>query len=465
MHKKLSSRALSSFVQFISKNRYRHIFVGVAIIVLIFVSTMGRKAVTRIADMYGRAPQKSSAPKDPVLPVQKTEPDALLAYATRVDNVADSRFYATVPVDNVRVTQAPNSWGTVLFFPQMHRMPGSTLDDAKNNVAATVQTQTYQILKYLLAQEPEAFDVVMVEGEITGAVPGEKKETLQRVLQERDSFSEQLGTVRDVFARKPFDAGIEKRILANAEGLLTKVNRRIILQGAPIALWAEGGSLGLMGAENKETLEESKTVVRNYLYLQDRIKTMTHAEKQAVGLSMGASFTAPVAAAPASSYRLLLQMLTKRSSLEADLQRLAREAARDGDTETQQLLRTFRTASAKLQNEKLQESDAAVASDTPSHTTPSRLVNPYATVTDMAVLKEKMKQSEKQINQLIIEKRNQETAENFSKALREQGETIGVLQYGAGHREGLTEALVARGLTVVQITPKAVAQAIAAENR
>ena len=60
----------------------------------------------------------------------------------------------------------------------------------------------------------------------------------------------------------------------------------------------------------------------------------------------------------------------------------------------------------------------------------------------------------KEIEKVVIIKRNKEAAENFARALKQEGEIVGVLQFGAGHKDGLIKELNSQGLSVVVITPE-----------
>lgn len=58
-----------------------------------------------------------------------------------------------------------------------------------------------------------------------------------------------------------------------------------------------------------------------------------------------------------------------------------------------------------------------------------------------------------QINKYVVEERNEKAADNFLKVLKESKEKVGIIQFGAGHKEGLTKELNERGISVTVITP------------
>ncbi len=67
-------------------------------------------------------------------------------------------------------------------------------------------------------------------------------------------------------------------------------------------------------------------------------------------------------------------------------------------------------------------------------------------------LKEKIKQNEKKIQEVIIDKRNKETAENFSQALKKYDQNAGILEFGAGHEAGLIKEFNKIGIDVIVVT-------------
>ncbi|MEK7097573.1 MAG: hypothetical protein AAB906_01880, partial [Patescibacteria group bacterium] len=57
----------------------------------------------------------------------------------------------------------------------------------------------------------------------------------------------------------------------------------IILQGAPYKLKAEGADLTFYGAEVESTREEGKVIVRDYIYLNDRINNLENTQAMRTG--------------------------------------------------------------------------------------------------------------------------------------------------------------------------------------
>jgi pheromone shutdown protein TraB len=65
---------------------------------------------------------------------------------------------------------------------------------------------------------------------------------------------------------------------------------------------------------------------------------------------------------------------------------------------------------------------------------------------------------EERIKEVVIDKRNREAAENARYALEETGKTSAMVQFGAGHTDGLVKEMNAQGLSVVVITSTLVAE-------
>ncbi len=66
------------------------------------------------------------------------------------------------------------------------------------------------------------------------------------------------------------------------------------------------------------------------------------------------------------------------------------------------------------------------------------------------------KDSARQIQAVVVDQRNKETAENFAKGLTAEKTEVGILQFGAGHKKGLVAELQSQGLSVIVITPNEV---------
>lgn len=85
---------------------------------------------------------------------------------------------------------------------------------------------------------------------------------------------------------------------------------------------------------------------------------------------------------------------------------------------------------------------------------PSRENNPYESINSVSQIDSLIQQSENQIQNVVVDERNKEAAKNFAKALQENKETTGIIQFGEGHEEGLVKELNNAGISVIVIKSK-----------
>lgn len=88
-----------------------------------------------------------------------------------------------------------------------------------------------------------------------------------------------------------------------------------------------------------------------------------------------------------------------------------------------------------------------------SYDSPTITKNPYANEYSQAKLKLRVAWREKQINEVIIDRRNKETAVNFARGLEDTNQITGILQFGAGHKERLIKELNKNKISVIVVTP------------
>lgn len=353
--------------------------------------------------------------------------------------IADLETYKNLPVAEVKTYPVPaGSRGTVVLIPQYHRNPGTDPEDSLNDSAARAQGEIYQILAFL----GERYDIglVMMEGELYGPVAGEKLTPLAQKIQMRDKLARQTEALSGEFSKNSLDPKAEKNLVADLNHELSRADREIMLQGAPLVLKAKGKNLTVVGSENENTLAESKVVVRNYLYLQDRLEELENPRRGSRALSSGAF--------DSGLLDLLKIFLAKASPAMTELKSMEKLARISGRENLGALLAD--TADT------LEELTAPAPESAISAAAPSRADNPYQNINRPEVLKKLLAESEQEIDRLVVQRRNGETAENFSRMLTEQRQTIGVLQYGAGHEEGLIKELNNRQLSVIVITAQEV---------
>jgi len=55
---------------------------------------------------------------------------------------------------------------------------------------------------------------------------------------------------------------------------------------------------------------------------------------------------------------------------------------------------------------------------------------------------------------VVVDQRNADTARNFVLMLEKTNSNVGMIQFGAQHRDGLIQELQNQGVSVIAITPK-----------
>lgn len=338
-------------------------------------------------------------------------------------------FKGLPSVGEVTQYTASDPWAQVIFIPQTHRYPGSEVGDQVNNSAEIAQKQIYDILSY--AHDNTGINFVMVEGDLYGSSQSDEKtsEVVQK-LSLRNSLVEQGEKIKENIT-----GSYQEKFSNDLSALIALLDREIILKGPAYLLKAQGDNLTIFGSENPATREKSTLVARDYIYLQDRKAQLENRGSRDQQLSM--------------LKNLYLSQSQGKNNPEKSVRNdiailggLVSGAGKDA-------ISRFRGTLNELQQLHNSEnvSDASV---------PNRSDNPYSNVTSLNEINSRMQEAEKKVEQQIIEVRNKETAENFAKALKDQNLNIGMLQFGAGHTEGLVAELNKLGISVIVVTPKEV---------
>jgi hypothetical protein len=228
---------------------------------------------------------------------------------------------------------------------------------------------------------------------------------------------------------------LEERVLEGVERKEQDVERSLMLKGAPQVLAGEGAEITLWGLENEQTLEESRPIIRNYVYLGDRLSQLRAGDSKS-SMAQASQKLAP----------LLSMLQGKRRSMVKDVERLAAEASLKGQQPVLGILAQVKSA--------VQELEVKTASGSASLGGPQRINNPYKNETSRRKLESKKQQVEQQIQAIIIDKRNREAAVYARQALEQTGADEGVIQFGAGHTEGLVRELNEQGLSVIVVVPE-----------
>lgn len=352
-------------------------------------------------------------------------------------DIANLESYKGLPVGKIKKYTTENSWGTVIFIPQFHRNPASSYSEGINDSAKVNQEEIYEILKFIAKNSD--INLIMVEGELYGRLPAEKIGQIATKIENRNIFASYHSKLKEALKKESVDEPLENSLLEKLEEELAAQDREIILAGAPQKLSAEGENLVLLGSENKETLAQSRILVADFIYLQDRMNELNNLSarnENNLRLFGGES-------------EMILGFLSEKS-LERELGQLEKKSQLQGKEGLSDLIKKTKEAYDKTNN--YQE-------DTLAQTNGSlRQNNPYQGIKNRKALEGKLEEAEKNLESVVVERRNQETAKNFSQALKENGKNTGILQFGAGHEEGLIQELQKNGLSVIVIVPNEVSR-------
>jgi len=106
----------------------------------------------------------------------------------------------------------------------------------------------------------------------------------------------------------------------------------------------------------------------------------------------------------------------------------------------------------QLENGTPQYNSIASRMANPSQTSiPSRTNNPYLDINSLDQINSLIKQNEGKMNDVVLNQRNRETAQNFAKALSEENKNAGIIEFGAEHEKGLVQELNKAGISVIVI--------------
>lgn len=365
-------------------------------------------------------------------------------------DVTNPAAYQFIAVGKVDFHKTPKAWGTAIFVPQLHKYPGSNASDTENDAAAIAQGEIYEIIRFLV--EKARISLVVTEGELTGTVPVEKVAKVSQKIQNRNKCLSLYKSLKYELAKENSSISLQTKLFAKLDQMLVRGKRDIALTGGAIRLKAENIPLALVGAENKETQNLSKTLVRNYVYLQDRAKQLNDLAPQ-----------------DSQTYQLFdtrLQTLFElfnedSSSPRSEFAALSLEAAQKGKERLLVMIQKTEKAFINMENSVREEkstSKSIMLQSLLANDAPSRSNNPYSTIRSKKQLENMMEEVEHQIEDVVVQRRNRETAQNFANAVKTEKTLIGILQFGAGHLEGLVAELQKQGLSVIVVMSKEVLQ-------
>lgn len=353
----------------------------------------------------------------------------------------DPSFYADLPVGNVESFPVSNSKGTVIYIPQFHKLPGSQISDKRNDRAVSTQKEILAIENKLVNHD---VNLVMIEGELAGDIQNDGSTQLLEKINSVQKIKELRGILASHLKENPIDTKTDSKVLSSVDKAILSVEREITLKGSAYTLSGQNPHVTLVGAENKETLNQSAELVREHIYLNDRISAL--GSNVTSNMRLQKTFITE-SLLSAQEYQMFTSLLKKKSTVTIDLKNLQSRAKEKDNSEI------ITVVSSLLQEiNKLNTLNSQGSIDT-QQVTKTTYSNPYTQVTDMNLLKSKLKENEKNIEVTVVDKRNKETASYFVDALNRHDAEVGILQYGAGHKKGLIEELNKQGLSVVVVTP------------
>lgn len=335
-------------------------------------------------------------------------------------------------VGKIETYSVQNASGTVILIPQQHQTPGSDAADKLNDLAEITQKQIYGILSELKTKFNLSF--VMAEGDLYGPVPEQKMSYLSNLLQIHDQLLNQLGKLTTSTANNRQET---KQISSDLQSYVHSIDRELTLSGAPYRLKAEGVPLTIYGIENQTTMNESADAVRDYVYLQDRLGQLAINQNENHLLSLE------------QAYLALFPTLSPAEKLANDLYALGHTSL------TASSRNTIETVNQILKNTiNLKQSYTVMNSSS----APSRSDNPYKNIYSQKKINDLLKKADEKIQKLIIDRRNEEIAQNVKETIMKNNLPTVILQLGAGHETGIVKDLNNKGLSVVVITPAAIAK-------
>lgn len=385
-----------------------------------------------------------------------------------------------LPIGDIVIEKDEDDWGVVLYIPQYHRYPGSDVADTRNNPGQRAQEDIYLILQEVFTDVP--VKLAFVEGEFAGVVNDEKRASLRERMDALSAFESEVAKVPEIFAGDMTEEEL-KELMTRADETIVFMRRALILEGAPENLWAEGADIQLLGTENEQTKAESAELVRNHVYLQDRLNAVSQ-QPRVTQTGLLGSFKLsnpqelmqlPVGERKAFMKQALLKMILEKFQGNAQVSEMLlaklggltsnKSSVADYLEKLEGFEATFYEKQAEDEAifmdgfvEQWKKLIAVPKAETADVKTPlpSREDNPFSHIQDRQQLQLLMNQNEAKMKEIVVERRNHETAENVSRQMKELNENISLLQYGAGHTEGLVEELRKQNLSVITIVPKTV---------
>lgn len=365
--------------------------------------------------------------------VQLATEEAPASLTENINNLVKNLQDSVVAVSDIKVSDVANAKGIVIYLPQEHKDPTTSIEDSSNDNAVKVQQELYDVVKHLT--KGDEVSLVMTEGELYGPVPENKFAKLKTKMDAREKLETSIRELEGLKSLDSLNPALLTEALNEAKFVKEKNQREIDLLEAPYKIKTENESIILYGSENKDTYEKSANLVREYVYLKDRLSQLKGG--QAIN-----NFNRQMSPVNPQIQDLLEQLKNPSTDQNTALGELKKQGELSGNNE---IVKACEHATEAI-NE-LTTNDNVGG-------TPSRLDNPYQSVNNPQQLQVMLLQVSDKIRQVVIENRNHETAVNFANALSAEKTNIGILQFGAGHTDGLVKELNKEGISVITVSVK-----------
>ena len=175
---------------------------------------------------------------------------------------------------NLEITVHPASAnrGLAVFLPQEHSDPTTTQDNSANDDAVIAQKELAEVITLLTDKTNIGF--VMAEGDMFGPVPANKIERLKKMIENNEQLSNLIAQLKNAAVPTEIQE-LKHAAIGELSTIASQIERETTLAGAPYNLKAKGANYILYGAENEMTFKQSAELVRQYIYLSDRLNQLS----------------------------------------------------------------------------------------------------------------------------------------------------------------------------------------------
>ncbi len=332
----------------------------------------------------------------------------------------------------------PNSKGTVVYFPQIHKEPTTQAVDKKNDQAAVAQRQIYNALN--IATDKYGVGYVMDETDLYGAMPQEKIQKIQNGFSDIENFKVSRDQVIANYLNDGGSKAVVDKLMIDSIAAIDAYERNLYLTGGAAVLAVKNENSHVYGSQNRATLDEAKKQLENITYLENRINQL----KSKTAIS-------PVKNSTTLTLDQVSSLVSgsKQVSTTKMFNGIAAFATQNGNTELSSDIEKAKNGLSKLSTSKKFEGMQKY-SDVP------HVANPYESNNNLNALQSEYKQVYPKFMALIKDQRSQEVSDNVEKMMDENNVDSAALVFGAQHKDQIVDALNKKGISVIVVTTEAV---------